>query len=354
MDPGTAISLAKFAYDTLNRPQNPGNPFDSIIEMLTSINEELVVINKKADLILSKLEQLDEKVEFQASYNVLKSAFKKCESIFADFKSDINDLGEEQGKEKFKNDYSDLVKDYLKDIWDASTIVMQLHDPISSNYICLVSQMDYELSMLIDWDNDYLKNQHRQYLTYYKEQISDNENMLKTRFEKIKSKIIGILELVHYEKKIINYKHVRKHVNAPFPPRDSQDIFFLKFKPIIEIKEITNQEKEYYNFLFMEGYIDSADVNLIKPNLKNTDATEYNANANPENSCVSSKTLTTEYTGLTQKRTFTSIGQNCNNKPQIINLQQTLANEYEKLIIYGMALINIDFAINLTRRIVEE
>jgi len=354
VDPATALALAKFAYDVFNRPSGAGDPFDGIVTMLSSINKKLNTLNQKADIILKELQQLRKDVEFKESYNKLKSAFSASESIFRDYKNLIENLGEEKGEQRFLNEYKDLIIDYKKDIWDARTIISQLDDPISTNYLCLAGQMDYELGKLIDWNMESLVAEQKRYLEYFRYQLGEDENSIQSQFNKTKKRIKELLDFRHYERKIINYKFRREHVNAPFVPDDYTDVYLIKVKSTPNKKLITDQENEIYNFLFEQGYTESSTVYDFKMKREYIEQQEYESNAVPENSCVSEKSIIKKFYNLDLTDYENQIVQKCENEPVFIQLKTELEEEYKKLIIYGTALGNIDHSLSLINDLINQ
>lgn len=252
MDPVTAITIAQFAISTYSMlsSRGSGDPLDAIVGMLIEINSKLNVINDKLDIIYDAVVSLPDKIEYKRRTNDLISVANRMPVIFKNLNSDIKEYGEERGKREFKKKNEFELRGYLNVIRLSSAVLKTEIDPLTVSLLAGACQNDFELCRILQVDEDYIKNEQLDYLTYFKRALWTDNNSLEKKIETSMKAMKAAID----EKFINDWTFLYiPHLNTSIQLKEHKiNLYTSSFAPL----DISKSEKQITYSLASMGYLD--------------------------------------------------------------------------------------------------
>lgn len=255
MDPVTAISIAQFAISTYSMlsTRGGGDPLDTIVGMLTEINNKLNVISDKLDILYDAVVVLPDRIEYKRRTNDLISVANRMPVIFRNLNSDIKKYGDQRGRREFKNKNEVELTGYLNVLRLSSGLLRTEIDPLTISLLAGACQNDFELCRVLQVDPDYIRNEQLNYLTYFKRALWDDNKSLE---KKITTSMVEINNII--DEKFIN-KISKRMIHSASPNtisrhnRDKIEYFSYSynFSPLV----LNPIEKQIFNRLNSMGYV---------------------------------------------------------------------------------------------------
>jgi hypothetical protein len=251
MEPVTAIAIAQFAISTYSMlsSRGGGEPLDAIVGMLIEINNKLNVINDKLDIIYDAVVLLPDKIEYKRRTNDLISVANRMPVIFKNLSSDIKEYGEVRGKLEFKKKNEFELRGYLNVIRLSSAVLKTEIDPLTISLLASACQNDFELCRMLQVDEDYIRNEQLDYLTYFKRALWTDHNSLEKKLETSMTAMKAAID----EKFINDWQFLYiSHLNTSIQRREHKiSLYTSSFAPL----DISKTEKQITYALASMGYI---------------------------------------------------------------------------------------------------
>jgi len=291
MEPTTILAIANFGMSLLKK--SGPNPMDALVEMLKGINQKLDVIKDELEEIHKKLFDLPQEIDYVQRINDLKKEFSVVDYYNRLLKKDIEEFGEKRGSKEFIKKNGPDVENTILEILKTVGILVGYYDPITINLICVASDVDFQLSKIIERKSSYQESSQIEYFSFLKPALYDSPDGLEHRIAVMNEEINNQINYKHinYRQNINRYWECtdwdsprmgggRPHFKFNFTrendaeiPRvcissrmrvkNSSNVINLHH-PTFKIKELTNDEKSIHNYLYENGFNEKINLEFEK------------------------------------------------------------------------------------------
>jgi len=334
------IAVANFAIG-LFKKSGP-NPMDAIAKMIESLNKKLNIISNKLDEIRLSIEDIPKETDYLERINNIKGIVAQLETIHKNYEDDLRRFGARKGQIKFIEENKDNIENQIMRLRENSSILTEYNDPLTINFICLCSKIDYNLSKLINTDYEYIKNQQESYFKYFKNSLYESSKNLESQQLDLRKRLNYIINYEHLEVRTNRYwkSKIEYHGSRRSGSDWEETVWFVnnsshtyfKHEPTFKIKSISEDIIVIFNFLEERGLIDSANkyefdkmlkTQINSPEIVNSKATK----------CDSTYNINKKKKG---KRSYSKTCNNINKKLFTEELEST----YDKLVLSSLAYNN--------------